>query len=313
MPGSPTKRARLATDRAAASGADLPQEGPFFGRARKTKCADAADCAFGQGGWQGSPGPFDAVHGTQVTVTLTGASADAMEVEAVGDIADQRGDDAEAGARMDCDDVGDEGGVPWDSVTEMPDAVRTVESVQGPEWVTVPWQAGSLLFLRQPTGSSQHVVDTGAQDCLYRRPETASADGGCDMTPESAHKETRLSVNYGESAVRAASSDRTRTVSFNRGGVPVQTIRFDSHQPAGDDSAGSHDVPHIQKHATVIHDGSNERQPGFDTVTTARESAVIRSPKRRKQHPGKAKYDLKRQADKIASTTTLSTSTLFPP
>ena len=24
----------------------------------------------------------------------------------------------------------------------MPDAVRIVESVQGPEWVTVPWQAG---------------------------------------------------------------------------------------------------------------------------------------------------------------------------
>ena len=88
IPGSPTKRARLATNLAAASGADLPQEGPFFGRARLTKCADAADCAFGQGGWQGSPGPFDAVHGTQVTVTLTGAGADAMEVEAVGDTAD---------------------------------------------------------------------------------------------------------------------------------------------------------------------------------------------------------------------------------
>ena len=38
MPGSPTKRARLATDRAVASAADLPQEGPFFGHDSKTKC-----------------------------------------------------------------------------------------------------------------------------------------------------------------------------------------------------------------------------------------------------------------------------------
>jgi len=116
MQGSPTKRARLASDLTAASGADLPQEGPFFGRARKTKCADTADCAFGQGGWQGSPGPFDAVHGTQVTVTLTGARDDGMEVEVVGDTADRRGDDAEAGARMDCDNGGDESGVPWVTV-----------------------------------------------------------------------------------------------------------------------------------------------------------------------------------------------------
>ena len=133
------------------------------------------------------------------------------------------------------------------------------------------------------------------------------------MTPESAHTETRLSVNCGESAVRAGSSDGTRTASLNWGGIPAQTVCFNRHRPAGDNSAGSHDVPHIQKHATVIHDGSNERQPGFDTVTTSRDSTAIRSPKRRKRSPGKAKYDLKRQADKIASTTPLSTSTLFPP
>ena len=88
MPGSPTKRARMATHLAAASGADLPQEGPFFGHAGRTSGANEADGAFGQGGWQGSPDPFDAVHGTQVTVTLTGAGADDMEVEAVGDTAD---------------------------------------------------------------------------------------------------------------------------------------------------------------------------------------------------------------------------------
>ena len=35
-------------------------------------------------GWQGSPGPFDAGHDSQVTVTLTGAGADDMAVEAVG-------------------------------------------------------------------------------------------------------------------------------------------------------------------------------------------------------------------------------------
>ena len=52
----------------------------------------------------------------------TGAGDDAMEVEAVGDTAHRRGDDAEAGARMDCDDDGEEGGVPW---------------------VTVPWAANS--------------------------------------------------------------------------------------------------------------------------------------------------------------------------
>ena len=34
----------------------------------------------------------------------------------MGDTAVQRGDVAEAGARMDCDDVGDEGGVPWATV-----------------------------------------------------------------------------------------------------------------------------------------------------------------------------------------------------
>ena len=33
-----------------------------------------------------------------------------------GDTADRRGDDAEAGARMDCDDVGGEGGVQWVTV-----------------------------------------------------------------------------------------------------------------------------------------------------------------------------------------------------
>ena len=46
-------------------------------------------------------------------MTLTGACADAMEVEAVGDTADQRGDDPEAGAGMNYDDVGDEGGALW--------------------------------------------------------------------------------------------------------------------------------------------------------------------------------------------------------
>ena len=167
--------------RAAASGAALSQEGPFFGRDHRTKCADTVDCTFLQGGWQGSPGQFDAALGMRVTVTLTGAGADdmtveavgitaaapwvagaarlapastntgfftqppglglgatkalsgqgdkscaavhctritvtsagagddAMEVEAVGDTADQHGDDAEAGARMDCDDDGEEG------------------------------------------------------------------------------------------------------------------------------------------------------------------------------------------------------------
>ena len=116
MHDSPTKRARLATDRAAASGAALSQEGPFFGRDSKTKCADAVDCTFRQGGWEGSPGPFDAAHGTRVTVTLTGAGADDMEVEKVGDTAVQRGNDAEVGARMDCDEDGDEGSVPWVTV-----------------------------------------------------------------------------------------------------------------------------------------------------------------------------------------------------
>ena len=115
MHDSPTKRARLATDRAADSGAALSQEGPF-GRDCKTKCADAVDCTFRQGGWEGSPGPFDAAHGTRVTVTLTGAGADDMEVEKVGDTAVQRGNDAEVGARMDCDGDCDEGGVPWVTV-----------------------------------------------------------------------------------------------------------------------------------------------------------------------------------------------------
>ena len=50
----------------------------------------------------------------------TDAGDNAMGVEAGGDTADQRGDDAEAGARMGSDDVGVEGGVPW---------------------VTVPWAA----------------------------------------------------------------------------------------------------------------------------------------------------------------------------
>ena len=62
MPDSPTKRARLATDRAAASGAALSQEGPFCGRDRKTKCADTVDCTSRQGGWEGSTGPRYASH-----------------------------------------------------------------------------------------------------------------------------------------------------------------------------------------------------------------------------------------------------------
>jgi len=57
-----------------------------------------------------------AVHGTRITVTLTSAGDDGMEVEEVGDTADRRGEDAEAGARMDSDDVGGEGGVPWVTV-----------------------------------------------------------------------------------------------------------------------------------------------------------------------------------------------------
>ena len=51
-------------------------------------------------------------------MTSPGAGDDAMEVEAVGDTADRRGDDAEAGVRMDCDDVGDEGGAPRVTVPE---------------------------------------------------------------------------------------------------------------------------------------------------------------------------------------------------
>ena len=62
----------------------------------------------------------DAVHGTRVTLTSTGAGDDTMEAEAVGDTVDRRGDDADAGAHMDCDDDGEESGVPW---------------------VTVPWAA----------------------------------------------------------------------------------------------------------------------------------------------------------------------------
>ena len=61
-----------------------------------------------------------AVHGTRITVTSTGAGDDAMEVEAVGDTADRRGDDAEAGVRMDCDDDIEEGGVPWVTVPKAP-------------------------------------------------------------------------------------------------------------------------------------------------------------------------------------------------
>ena len=75
---------------------------------------------------------------------------------------------------MDCDDASAESGAPGASVPEMTAAVRTVESVQGPEWVKVPWQAGSLHFPRQPTGSSQHVVGTGAQDCLHPAQEDPS-------------------------------------------------------------------------------------------------------------------------------------------
>ena len=59
-------------------------------------------------------------------MTLTGAGADDMAVEAVVITAARRGNDAEASALMDCDDVSDESGAPWDSVPEMPDAVRTV-------------------------------------------------------------------------------------------------------------------------------------------------------------------------------------------
>ena len=39
MTAPPSKRARLATDVAAVSGADLPQEVPFFGRASQQQCA----------------------------------------------------------------------------------------------------------------------------------------------------------------------------------------------------------------------------------------------------------------------------------
>merc|ERR1711865_658754 len=52
-----------------------------------------------------------------VTVPLTGAG-EVVEIEAVGDTADRCGDDAEAGAHMDCDDVGDEGAAPRASVPE---------------------------------------------------------------------------------------------------------------------------------------------------------------------------------------------------
>ena len=52
-------------------------------------------------------------------MTLTGAGADDMAVEAVGDTAVRRGDDAEAGARMDCDDVGAEGGAPRVTVPQV--------------------------------------------------------------------------------------------------------------------------------------------------------------------------------------------------
>jgi len=51
-------------------------------------------------------------------VTSTGAGDDTMEVEALGDTADRHGDDADAGAHMDCDDDGEEGGVPWVTVPQ---------------------------------------------------------------------------------------------------------------------------------------------------------------------------------------------------
>ena len=53
-------------------------------------------------------------------MTLTGAGADDMEVKKVGDTAVPRGNDAEAGARMDCDDEGTEGGVPWVTMPQAP-------------------------------------------------------------------------------------------------------------------------------------------------------------------------------------------------
>ena len=88
MPGSHTKRMHLTADLPTASIDSLRQEGPFFGLASRTSCTDEAECMFGRQGWQGSPGPIDAVHSMQVTVILISAGDNDMEVEAVGDIAD---------------------------------------------------------------------------------------------------------------------------------------------------------------------------------------------------------------------------------
>ena len=180
MSGSPTKRARLATDRTAASGAALSQEGPFFGRDRKTKCADVVDCTFRQGGWEGSPGPFDAAHGTRVTVTLTGAGADDMEVETVGDTAVPRGNDAEAGARMDCDDVGDEGGAPW--VTAQWAALNT-DVAMVPCAVAVTPPAQTTTTMRKRSHKKKHRAGNPKQ--AHERKAAAAAK--FDFRPDHSH------------------------------------------------------------------------------------------------------------------------------
>ena len=94
-----------------------------------------------------------------MTVPSTGAGDDAMEVEAEGDTADRRGDDAEAGARMGSDDVGEEGGVPW---------------------VTVPWAA-----LNCDTVPDTNVLDMG------------SASRSCPTSGKKANKRGKRSGHKG--------------------------------------------------------------------------------------------------------------------
>ena len=72
----------------------------------------------------------------------------------MGDTVDRRGNDADAGAHMDCDDNGEEGGV-LRSAHASPSSESMAGSGSALLWTTVPWAAGSAGLGAAPTNTSQ--------------------------------------------------------------------------------------------------------------------------------------------------------------
>jgi len=184
-------------------------------------------------------------------VTSTGAGDDAMEVEAVGDTAEGHGDDAEAGARMDCDDDGEEGGVPW---------------------ATVPWAALNYNSDSSPSQTGVTVPPRAVIELTLMRVDSTSASESVVVSRMNVQSPNPAVSSGPESVADSDSASAWRTVPWAAG-----SLHFQRQPPATDHLAAGQvnqsSPSHTDRNPSTKPKKKKQRGPAYAARNYARDPA----------------------------------------